>query len=95
MAKKSSGQIIHFGAVSFRVKGTGNLFSTFRSLQNADNVILSSVVMQQITDREPTVLSNFNKQRAQLDIRTLVFDEVFQLNKIIIWTKPTATSYPM
>lgn len=95
MPKKSSGQILHFGAVTYRVKGTGNLFSTLRSLQNADNVILNQLVLRQITDRELTVLSNFNKQRAQLDVRTFVFDEVFELNKIIIWTRPTSTSYPM
>lgn len=95
MAKKSLGQIIHFGAVSFRVIGSGNLFLTLRSLQNTDNTILTSLVLSTITDREPTVLSNFNKQRAQLDIRTLVIDEVFELDKIIIWTKPVSTSLPM
>jgi hypothetical protein len=91
---KSFGDILHFGLIRYRVVGSGNLFTTLRSLQDIDNQILSQYAMEDPNDREKTILSNFNKQRAQVDIRTLEIDEVFSLSRLVVFIKSVASGYP-
>lgn len=86
--------IIHFGSVRLRVVGSGNLDLTLISLSETETQDLTPVVMSSATNRLPNVLSNFMQQRAQLEIYTDEIDEVFQIDKVIIYIKPTFTSYP-
>lgn len=90
----SSENILHFGLVRLRVNGNGFLRSFLRSLDDVRNVTLSPLTLNTLTDIEPTILSNFTNQRAQLELRTTSINETFQISKIIIFVKPVATSYP-
>lgn len=96
MAKNSSndGGILHFGAVRYRVTGSGNLKTFLRSLDNVKNKQLSNTVMAAINDIEPTRWANFTNQRAQIEFKTTEINEVFNISKIIVFVKPVATSYP-
>jgi hypothetical protein len=97
VAKSSNfiGEVLHFNAVRLRVTGSGNLQLFLRSLDDTNNIQLSSVPMLSTTNIEPTVLANFIDQRGQLEIRTTEIDEVFTVSKIIIFIKPIASGYPM
>ena len=86
--------IIHFGAVRLRVTGTGNLQLRLLSLNEVAQRILTPVVMNATTDKYPNVLTNFSKQRAQLEIKTTEIDEVFNIGEVIIYVKPIFASYP-
>ena len=95
MAKqKLSSGILHFNAVQLRTIGSGNLQLFLRSLNNSHNAQLTSIPMQATTNREPVVLSNFTDQRVQLELKTTVLNEVFNISKIVIFTKSVATGYP-
>lgn len=50
--------------------------------------------MQATTNREPVVIANFREQRVQLELRTVNIDETFNIKRIILFAKPTATGYP-
>lgn len=84
----------HFGFIKFRVLGSGNLRLRLLSLSNTKESVIPPLVMQNNTDIEPTKKCNFNQQRAQLEFKTTAIDEVFQINKIILYTKPFAENYP-
>lgn len=96
MAKSSSfvGELIHFNATRLRVTGAGSLQLFLRSLDDVNNTQLASIVMSALTNREPTVLANFIDQRAQLEGKTTLINETFNISKITIFVKPVATGYP-
>lgn len=94
MAKTGVGNILHFGAVRFRITGSGSLISYLRSLDDVRNQQLVDLTMQSVTNREPVVLANFKEQRAQLELSVVEIDETFTISKIIIFIKPTETGYP-
>lgn len=77
-----------------RITGEGNLNLFLRSLDDVNSVQLTSIPMLVSTNREPTVLANFIDQRGQLELRTMLIDEVFSISKIVIFVKPISTSYP-
>jgi len=96
MNKKSSSEaIIHSAAIRMRVVGIGNLLLFLRSLDNVRNTMLKPIPMETRTNREPTVLSNFNEQRIQLHLITTNLGEIFNISKIIMFVKPVATDYPI
>lgn len=86
--------INHFGLTRFRVTGSGNLRLRFLSLDEVYEDVLAVLPMSAATDVESTRLANFTQQRAQLEIKTTEINEYFQISKIVIFTKPVATSYP-
>lgn len=86
--------INHFGLIRLRLNGSGNLRMRLWSLDQVKNTILVPIAMQTVTNVEPTKLCNFTQQRAQLEVRTTAIDETFKISKIVIFTKPVATSYP-
>lgn len=88
------GLVNHFGMIRLRLKGSGNLQMRLLSLDEVRESVLVPLAMQANTDIEPTRLSNFTQQRAQLEIKTSVIDETFQISKIVIFSRPVATSYP-
>jgi hypothetical protein len=92
----SSGEMInHYGQITFRVTGVGNLDLQLLSQDSIKVQTLNSLLMQSTTERQPTKLCNFNQQRAQLKISTNAINEIFNIQRIILWVKPISTSYPM
>lgn len=95
MAKSSfTGEIIHFGALRFRVTGSGNLQLLLHSLDDVNSSQLSSIAMQTTTNKEPLVLANFVDQRGYLEFKTTAINETFSISKITIFIRPIATGYP-
>ncbi len=96
MAKNSlTGELTHFGIVRMRATGAGNLQLFLHSLDDASNSdTLTVIPLQAATNREPTVLSNFIDQYGQLEIKTTLINEVFEISKIVIFIRPVSTGYP-
>lgn len=90
----SGENIQHFGAIRLRVNGSGNLKPKFLSLDDVKTLDLVPIVMSTLTDREPTRLSNFMSQRARLRLGTTEKDEIFKINRVIIFIKETYSEYP-
>ena len=97
MAKssRSTGDVLHAAAVRLRVTGSGNLKSYLRSYSGISNVQLDSIEMNSTTNKEPTVLANFNEQAMQYELTTTEIDETFFITKIIVFVRPVATGYPI
>lgn len=87
-------EIVHFAGVRLRVTGSGNLDLTFFSLDNVDSQVLAPLVMSNTSAREPTRLANFISQRGMLKIGSDQIDEVFRVNRVILFVKPLWTSFP-
>jgi len=91
----SSGEnISHFTGTRMRLTGSGSLKMTFKSLDEVEEQELVPFTMQVTTNREPFRLANFNQQRAMLEGYTEVIDEVFRVNRIIIFVKELWADYP-
>jgi hypothetical protein len=50
--------------------------------------------MSATTNREPTVIANFQEQRIQLELGTTEIDETFTISRIVVFVKPIAEGYP-
>lgn len=99
MAKKkgvsSYGENInHFNGIRVRVTGSGNLIPTLYSLSDTKSQELAPIAMESETNIQLTKLANFIQQRASLELKTTEINEVFTINRIIIFVKPLFTSYP-
>lgn len=97
MAKTSNVEALiqHLGLVRLRVQGSGTLkLRAFGYSQNTSEE-LPSITLVATTDRLPTVLGNFKREKIQIQFMTTEKDEYFRLNRLIPFTKPTAASYPM
>lgn len=86
--------ILHFGAVTLKVNGTGTLRMSLIGLDEVRTYTLNTLTMQTAPGKEPTVLANFNSQRARLRMKTTAIDEYMRIDRVIIWIKELATSYP-
>jgi hypothetical protein len=96
VAKNSlSGEILHATAFRIRVTGAGYLRSNLRSFDNVRNVTLAPLPMAAATNREPVVLSSFQEQGIQLELKVVTIDETFVISKIMIFVKPVASDYPV
>ena len=91
---KLSGEILHFGVVRMRANGNGTLRNALISMDDVNSSQLPNITLSIVTDKEPTILANFNEQRAYLNLQTINKDEWFVISKITIFVKPTATGYP-
>lgn len=85
--------VMHWNSVRLRVTGSGILRMTYQSLDNVKANTLTPLNMSAATDRQPVVLANFINQRAKLRIETNAIDEVFSINRIILFTKRTWSQY--
>lgn len=97
MAKKSKGggeYIHHTTGVRLRLVGTGNLKMRLLSLDAVITQTLVPLVMTPTNAREPLRLSNFKSQRTQFEVSTTEINEVFKINRIIIFAKPVETDFP-
>lgn len=104
MAKTAaiSGDIVHSVAVRYRARGSGSLRTRLYNmgeitaeanslkLQNLEPISLAFK-----SNREKTVLSNFQDQGIQIYFRTVAIDDVFTISKITLFVKPVAEGYPI
>lgn len=91
----SSGENInHYTGVRMRVVGSGSLEMTLRSQDNVRTVSLVPFTMAAIARISPFRLVNFVEQRVQLKIETLLIDEIFRINRIILYAKTLWTEEP-
>jgi hypothetical protein len=91
----SSEEVInHYGAIRMHVNGSGNIRPTLYSLGLVKSYTLSPLTMQSPASIEQNRLSNFTQQKAALELRTTEINETFNINKIIVFVKPIAKSYP-
>ena len=91
----SAGESInHTTGLRIRVVGVGNLNLKFHSLDDVFEYDLGSLAMQSTTNKEPFVLANVLEQRTYLEGFTTQCQEVFNINRIIIFTKPVFTMHP-
>jgi len=97
MARTSQGGgefVYHIAGVRLRVVGSGSLRLFYHSLDNVRNLTLLPLPLSSASAIEPTRLGNFRSQRTQLELKTDSIDEYFQISKIVIFAKPSATSLP-
>jgi hypothetical protein len=87
--------ILHFAAMTLRVTGSGSLRMTLYSLDDARTVTLLPLTMSNTSGREPTRRVNFVEQRARFKMYVNAIDENFRINRVVIWVKEKATSFPM
>jgi len=86
--------VIHYGGIRFRVNGSGNLRITYQSLDNVKNKVLIPLVMATGTDKEPFRLGNFVTQRMFVRVETTDIDEIFKINRVIVFARPLYSQYP-
>lgn len=95
-ASEGSGgeNISHFTAVRLRLNGAGNLQMRLYSLDEIRFIDLIPFTMKNSTNIQPTRACNFVEQRAQLQIKTTEINEVFRINRIILFVRELYTDYP-
>ena len=86
--------INHFTSVRMRVVGSGELDMSLLSQDGVRSTTLTPFTMAANTSITPSSLTNFNTQRAQLQLSTDEINEIFRINRIIIYARPTAVDYP-
>jgi len=86
--------IVHFTAIKLRVIGTGNLLMTLYSLDKVISEVLVPIPMTLLSDRQPTRLANFQTQKASLELKTTVLNEIFKINRIIVFAKEVFADFP-
>lgn len=91
----SSGEIIsHFGGIRVRVNGSGSLRPKLYSLDDVTSTTLVPITMAATTRIIPTRLCNFQEHRASLELKTTAMDEVFRINRIIVFVKEVFVEWP-
>lgn len=89
------GQYInHFGQVRVRVTGTGVLSGRLLSLDDEHTVNLPDITLQGTTAKFVNSLTNFETQRARLELKTTEFGATFFIRSIILYVKPVGMNYP-
>lgn len=89
-----SENILHINAVRIRANG---LSSLKLKLIGYDQNMGSELVPLPITPhpgKSYVRLANFMDQRAQLEIKTTEKDEVFKIQRIVIYAKPIYAEFP-
>lgn len=86
--------ITHFGSIRIRVIGGGNLLQRLVSLDDIYQNILTPLPMVAATNRFSSTLSNFNEQKARLELKTEVIDDWFEIGTIMIYIRPIYTGFP-
>lgn len=86
--------VLHVGAVRFRVTGTGNFIISLQGLNNLTPQTLATLALSATNVIEQTRLSNFNGQKVSMSLSVAMKDELFNLNRAILFVKPVASSVP-
>lgn len=87
--------INHITSVRMRLNGTGSLQMSLSGLDDIRSYTMLPLTMSLTPGLEPTRLANFRSQRTRFNITTTVINDYFRISRIVIFTKPSATSYPM
>lgn len=87
--------IYHFGGVRVRVTGSGLLRATYIGLDGILTNVLAPITMGTTPGQMPFALANLMNERARLQLQTTAINETLKVNKIICFTKPIYSSYPM
>src|SRR5258708_33987592 len=82
-----------FGCVRLRVTGSGNLKMKFQSLDNVKSSSLAPIIMTTPAEREPFKIANFKSQRAFLKLETTELNEIFRINRVVVFVKPLWSQY--
>ena len=91
----SSGELInHFTGVRMRVVGSGSLEMTLLSQDAIRSVTLTPFTLALTARTSPFRLTNFVEQRAQLEGKTDTINEIFRINRIVIYAKPLWVEEP-
>lgn len=85
--------ILHFGAVRYRLNGVGVLKHRFVDADESTSEELKPTPIEN-NGREPLRLSNFKSQRAKLRVYTTEIDEQVKINRIILFVKQLWSQYP-
>lgn len=86
--------ILHFGAVRYRVNGTGTLHSELISLDDVYTQQLANLEMEDAPGKEPRILANFKQQRARLKVSTTELGDFMKFNRIIYFVKELWKDFP-
>lgn len=86
--------IIHVAGTRIRLTGSGNLKMQLQSLDNVQLLDLVPFVMQSTNSKEPFRLSNYVSQRCKIKVYTTEINEVFRINRIILFAKDLWKDYP-
>lgn len=89
------GQFInHFGQVRIRTTGTGVLKSRLISLDDLQEIQLADTTMQSASAKYVNLHTNFEQQKARLELKTTELGDQFLVRQIIFYVKPVGTNYP-
>ena len=89
------GQFInHFGQVRIRATGTGVLKSRLISLDDLQEIQLADTTMQSASAKYVNLHTNFEQQKARLELKTTELGDQFLVRQIIFYVKPVGTNYP-
>lgn len=86
--------IVHYTGIRLRVNGSGNLIPILYSLDNVLSSTLVSIPMLTTTERQLTRLCNFQTQRMAIELKTTEINEIFRINRIIIFLKEVFSEFP-
>lgn len=91
----SAGEMInHFTGTRIRVTGSGNLLQTLIGPDGVDSSVMAPIEMQSVSRLSPFTIASFVQERAQLQLSTEEINEVFEVHRIIVFAKATATMEP-
>src|SRR5688500_16894065 len=90
----SQEDVLHFNAVRIRVNGAGNLKLSLYSLDDLKKQNLADIAMSEKAGRHYTQLANFIAERVSIEGKTLFINDYFRVNRIILFSKFYASSYP-
>lgn len=83
--------ILHCGGIRLNVTGAGDLLPKLESLSSVRSQDLFPIVLDEVTDKLPNVLSNFSSQKMKLRLETNRINEYVNCNEIILFMKPMYT----
>lgn len=93
--KSSTGEnFFHFTGVRIRVVGAGELDMILYSPDEINSYALGFFTLASTARTSPLRLSNAIEQRVKLDLRTDAINEIFTVNRIILFAKQFATEEP-
>ncbi len=87
--------ILHFVGCRLRVNGIANLKITVIGLDDAETYEAKPLPIVESSGIEPFRRVNFKSQRARFRFYTTKVNETIRINRIVIFSKPVAASYPM
>lgn len=90
----NSAFINHLGLIRGGFEGSGNLLVTAFSYNQVAFFECAFIVLTSATDKYVETLSNFKKQKIQVEFAVDVVDEWFTFTDVIPFIKPVESGYP-